>query len=523
MAGRFQLLFTRQTPRRGQFAIDVEKLQRGHWQMRKLRIGLTAITILGFTTVARAADLPVYKATPAPVWDWTGMYFGGHVGYGWGNKKWFDIFPTPDMELDADRAINGALGGIQAGYRYQHNWLVVGIQGDYSWSGVGGHFDCFTFGAQNCDAKTQWFATLTGSIGGLITPQALLYIKGGGAAVRDQFSDLATAAGSRNGVNATPGVPFNAEQTRLGWTGGVGFEWMFDRNWSAFVEYDYMDFGSKVVHFEGEAPNAFFPELIKQQIQLVKVGFNYKLDWGAAANAEADTTSRGPMYLKAPVKANGKDEAGSHVLAFTGLDVTSRNSVDGWMGAMYSPTTDLDSSGWRLYALGGGGYYKYPQSQTGTQIKGVYETGDLLGGWGFEGHNYSANVLAGLNVENHHLSQFDPTNSVEGTRVGAKIRADGWINPTAQWLLYEEGEYSTAFNTYYVAAKVGYDFFGTTGIFIGPEVSALGNDRFDQGRVGAHVTQMKFGKVQMDISGGFMHDTSVGNGGYGKVELSTNF
>ena len=489
--------------------------------MRKLLGTTTVLAAFAFVTFANAADLPVYKATPAPVWDWTGMYFGGHVGYGWGNKKWFDIFPTPDMELDADRAIGGALGGVQAGYRFQHNWLVVGIQGDYSWSGVGAHFNCFTFGAQNCDAKTQWLSTLTGSIGGLITPQALLYIKGGGAAVRDQFSDLATAAGSRAGVNASPGVPFNADQTRLGWIAGIGFEWMFDRNWSAFAEYDYMDFGSQVVTFNGEAPNAFFPELIKQQMQLVKVGFNYKLDWGASASGYADTTPSKPSYFKAPAR-NSKDEPEYHVLAFSGVDVTSRNSTDGWMGALFSPTTDLDSFGPRIYVLGGGGYYKYPSMTTGQQVKGTYETGDLLGGWGFEGRNYSANILAGLNVENHNLSMPDPTNSVHGTQVGAKIRVDGWINPTPRSLIYEEGEYSTAFNTYYVAAKGGWDFFGNS-IFIGPEVAALGNDRFDQGRVGVHMTQIKFGKVQMDISGGFMHDTGVGNGGYSKVELSTNF
>ena len=137
------------------------------------------------------------------------------------------------------------LGGIQAGYRYQRDWIVLGIQGDYSWSGVGGNFNCFTFGNQTCDAKTQWFSALTGSFGGLLTPQALLYIKGGGAAVRDQFSDMATSNGPRAGVNSSPGVAFEANQTRLGWIVGGGFEWMFTPNWSAFVEYDYMDFGSQ--------------------------------------------------------------------------------------------------------------------------------------------------------------------------------------------------------------------------------------------------------------------------------------
>src|SRR5262249_25776145 len=264
----------------------------------------------------------VYKATPAPaIWDWTGMYFGGHIGYGWGKKELVDIFPTPDGEVDGNPSINGFLGGIQIGYRHQFNKLVVGIQGDYSWSGVGAHFNCFTFGNQQCNARTQWFSTLTASLGVLITPQALLYVKGGGAAVRDQFSDVATTAATRNGVHSLPGVNFEAEQTRLGYTAGVGFEWMFDRNWSAFIEYDYMNFGSHVVTFQGELANAFFPELIKQEIQMVKLGFNYKLDWGMPVTAlgYADNSSATQRSIPKALR-NGNDEPVYRGLAFAGVD-----------------------------------------------------------------------------------------------------------------------------------------------------------------------------------------------------------
>jgi opacity protein-like surface antigen len=538
-------LFRRTTFVHGKVAVsDVgglkARLQRGTSLMGN-RVGMTfllggsallgttlALTLIGSSS-ADAADLPVYlKAPPPAAFDWTGVYFGGHVGYGWGGNKFYDIFPAPDGEVDADKRNSGFLGGIQAGYRHQFGRFVVGIQGDYSWSGISSNFNCFTFGNQVCNANAQWFSTLTGSFGGLITPQALLYIKGGGAAIRDQYSDVALSNASRglngNFVNSAPGVPFEADQTRLGWTVGAGFEYMLTRNWSVFGEYDYMNFGSRSVPFVGEAPNAAFPELVKQyDVELVKLGFNYKLDWGALADAN-DPAPHAAGIFKAPSGAAGSSaEQLYHVLPFTGIDVTSRNSVDGWVGALYAPTTDLDSYGPRIYVLGGSGYYKYNSTQTGAPIKGVYETGDVLGGWGLEGHNYSVNLLAGLNVENHSLSQADPDNPVDGARVGAKVRADGWINPTAQTLIYEEGEYSTVFNSYYTSAKVGYDIFGNTGVFIGPEVTAMGNDRYDQGRVGAHVTQLKFGKIQMDISGGYLHDTTVGNGGYGKVEFNTQF
>ena len=37
---------------------------------------------------------------------------------------------------------------------------------------------------------------------------------------------------------------FDASRTRTGWTVGVGSEWKFAPNWSAFVEYNHADFGS---------------------------------------------------------------------------------------------------------------------------------------------------------------------------------------------------------------------------------------------------------------------------------------
>ena len=37
---------------------------------------------------------------------------------------------------------------------------------------------------------------------------------------------------------------FDASRTRTGWTVGVGSEWKFGPNWSAFVEYNHADFGS---------------------------------------------------------------------------------------------------------------------------------------------------------------------------------------------------------------------------------------------------------------------------------------
>ena len=116
-----------------------------------------ALGIAGTFSAARAADLPVYKnPPPLPLIDpWTGFYFGAHGGYGWGQKTFLDNFPTPDFALDAQPSVGGGLGGLQAGYNYQFNWLLVGVEGDFSWSGVkNSSFSCFSF--RNDDHKSSF-------------------------------------------------------------------------------------------------------------------------------------------------------------------------------------------------------------------------------------------------------------------------------------------------------------------------------------------------------------------------------
>src|SRR6478735_6155694 len=64
-------------------------MQGGKRNMKRILIavGMAAATSVG----AQAADLgarPYTKATPAvaAVYDWTGFYVGGNVGYGWGEN-----------------------------------------------------------------------------------------------------------------------------------------------------------------------------------------------------------------------------------------------------------------------------------------------------------------------------------------------------------------------------------------------------------------------------------------------------
>ena len=101
-------------------------------------VGLAGATMFGGAAMAADISRPVYKAPPAgalPVtYDWTGFYVGGHVGYGWAEKDWQDGFGLRTSRTTP----NGFLGGGQAGFNYQIGQFVLGVEGDFSWTGIKG-------------------------------------------------------------------------------------------------------------------------------------------------------------------------------------------------------------------------------------------------------------------------------------------------------------------------------------------------------------------------------------------------
>ena len=484
----------------------------------RLRLVVLSLAFLAEILPVSAADIPLIplKAPPFPVWasPWTGFFIGGSVGGGFGNKKLYDIFPTPDFALDADTAVSGWVGGLQFGYNYQYKWLVVGIESDFDWSGVHSTFGCFTFGNQQCTVNSEWFGTVVGKVGGVIG-SALLYVDGGAAWTRDTLTDVATVSASRGGVPSLPGDLFSGSQIRPGWTVGAGIEYLLSHNWSVRAEYSYMNFGERPITLIDGLGNAF-PEEVKQTVQLVKVGFDYRFNGSGLA-----TSSPLMSYAPSPIVTKGAEESpDATIRAFSVFDV-GKFTVDGLVGGLFALSKDIDTSGPRLWVEAGSGWYKF--GTTSGSVTGVYTTGAILGGYGFEGKNYEINLLAGLSAENDMLSTIDQSDPVQGTAGGAKVRGDIWINPTPLTLFYGEAEYATAFQTFWTAAKYGVDVTNGKQVFVGPEVVAYGNERFDQWRVGAHVTQLKFGKINMDVSAGYAHDSVVGSGAYSHVELNTDF
>jgi outer membrane immunogenic protein len=260
--------------------------------MRKLLLASTALVFAG---PALGADLPArmpVKAAPivaAVPYTWTGCYLGGHVGAGWDRTSFSDpgnlnpgvVGPAVVQTiapLGSSIGVNsraGILGGVQGGcdYQFANNW-VIGIGGDFTWSDLHGLANDPFFVGKNggpipLNTQTDRLASVTGRVG-YAWDHFLLYGKGGGAWVHDRYSLLNVNCSFLTVCN------FSGSTNRTGWTAGVGFEWAFANNWSAMVEYDHYGFGNKGVAVTDPTLPVTMVYNIKQDVDVVKVGINYR-------------------------------------------------------------------------------------------------------------------------------------------------------------------------------------------------------------------------------------------------------
>ena len=198
-------------------------------------------------------------------------------------------FPPPDLAqppsafLWPRTAAAAFLGGEQVGYNYQSGWAVFGIQGDIAGMDVKGTTPCLE--VISCTSKSDWLATVTGRFGGVVADRTLLYIKGGGAWMHtDQSATVSAAFGGGGGIIGGAGALTSASSTSAGWLLGMGVEYAFARNWTGFLEYDYIEFQTKNVAFPiALAPGDLINAGVVNKLSIAKVGVNYRFgDWGKA-------------------------------------------------------------------------------------------------------------------------------------------------------------------------------------------------------------------------------------------------
>jgi outer membrane immunogenic protein len=246
----------------------------------KLILGsvIAAGVVLSTSFVAQAADLPpappprapaAYVPVAPPVYNWTGFYLGINGGWGFGTAKWTAI-GVGATGTGSESANGGVIGGT-LGFNYQTGAFVFGAEADFDASGIntGTSQSVCNIGVA-CQTGNNWLSTVRGRAG-FAADRALFYATAGGAFANEQTV-----------VNAV-----TTTHQRTGWTAGLGVEYAFAENWTAKIEYLYVDLGSKAVTCTSTAgvcaapPAGFGPVNFQAGLtdNLIRAGINYKFNF----------------------------------------------------------------------------------------------------------------------------------------------------------------------------------------------------------------------------------------------------
>src|SRR4051794_1881161 len=249
----------RKDTRRNACAGNPETMNRRRPSPRVL-LATASLSLLAFDRAATAADTPIKAAVSNAVYDWTGFYLGGHVGYG-GGSFGPGTNPLPEQGVLLPHSITGLIGGYQAGYVRQFpNHLVLGIEADAAFTSP---LDAPALRPAPFNTTIDCTGTVRGRAGyafGTLLP----YVTGGFAWGHSHI-DIRDIAGE---IVSTPG------QTQTGWTAGAGLEFAVSGNWSAKVEYDYIELSRRVFDLSGFGLSSVN---VDPNIHLVKLGLNYRL------------------------------------------------------------------------------------------------------------------------------------------------------------------------------------------------------------------------------------------------------
>ena len=225
---------------------------------------------------AAAADLASSETAAtsykdSPLYNWTGFYVGGHIGYAWGTSNW--TAPATNTDGSASGSLNFSQGidifseggswneGVQLGYNAMlRNRVLLGVEADFTSAAFQNPLTGLsTGGAANYGGGYSDTLLASGTVRGRIgyaPGNWLFYATGGFAWTSDQI----TLASSSSVIQ------------RSGWAAGAGAEFPISGHWTGKVEYLFTDYGTSTVNFSS------LGDRIKSDLSLqeVRVGLNYQ-------------------------------------------------------------------------------------------------------------------------------------------------------------------------------------------------------------------------------------------------------
>ncbi len=257
-------------------------------------------------TAPEAADLPSklppsIQTKASADFDWSGLYFGGHMGFATAGSAFTATQPgapaltgTVDLFHPYDFFIGQ--GSNFAGYQFGYNaiyssGLMLGLETDISFPGFMSGMSTFatpSIGGATYSDQMDMSGSVRARIG-YAFDRWLYYGTAGYAWAQDNLTRTQLSG-------ATAGTVESKFPARSGWTVGAGIEAPLVPHWTTRLEYLYSDFGTARVTFP-LAGQRFYSNL---SVQEFRVGLNYKL---------GDNSSNANSFLTMPSPPEGDNWA----------------------------------------------------------------------------------------------------------------------------------------------------------------------------------------------------------------------
>lgn len=171
--------------------------------------------------------------------DWTGFYIGAYGAYGFGNTRSSDNFDSKPQD---------PYPGIHAGYMFELEKIVIGIEGDLSLADLDGYAGS---GAGLVSQDIDNIAAISGRIG-LPFDNMLVFMSAGWSWADSERNTL--VSGDRELLN--------------GPTIGGGFQYGLSHQLIGRIEYVHIDYGKVTYDIPGSPK-------VDSNVDVVKVGLDY--------------------------------------------------------------------------------------------------------------------------------------------------------------------------------------------------------------------------------------------------------
>ena len=197
-----------------------------------------ALLTAAATAAAIAGPAAAQEAT-----NFNGPFIGGQIG--WQQDRQSLTTSTVPPTTTRAKGDGFAYGG-QIGYDLNLGGGVIGLETSLTGRTGSNRFPSF-------DLDAGRTINVTARAGALVTPEGLLYARGGYSNARFSITN-----------------PAGASENRDGYTVGAGYEQMLARNVSARIEYNYSDYGSDTL------PGTGGPSTLNYHRHAVMTGLNFR-------------------------------------------------------------------------------------------------------------------------------------------------------------------------------------------------------------------------------------------------------